>query len=69
MKPGAGVGLTSTTVALTLTTGVMEAVGFLVLGPIFMAVRTDNLLFLSFALAGAAGLSPASAADESRTTR
>lgn len=61
MKPRAGVGLTSVMVALTLTTGMIEAVSFLVLGPVFTAVQTGNLLFLSFALTGAAGLSPAAA--------
>jgi uncharacterized membrane protein YoaK (UPF0700 family) len=39
----------------------IEAVSFLVLGPVFTAVQTGNLLFLSFALTGAAGLSPAAA--------
>ncbi|WP_406198459.1 DUF1275 domain-containing protein [Streptomyces europaeiscabiei] len=61
MNPRAGVGLTSVMVALTLTTGMIEAVSFLVLGPVFTAVQTGNLLFLSFALTGAAGLSPAAA--------
>ena len=60
-KPRAGVGLTSVMVALTLTTGMIEAVSFLVLGPVFTAVQTGNLLFLSFALTGAVGLSPAAA--------
>ncbi|MFF9776809.1 YoaK family protein [Streptomyces sp. NPDC013978] len=59
MKPRAGVGLTSIMVVLTVTTGMIEAVSFLVLGPVFTAVQTGNLLFLSFALTGAAGLSPA----------
>ncbi|MEI5523999.1 YoaK family protein [Streptomyces brasiliscabiei] len=61
MKPSAGVGLTSAMVALTVTTGMIEAVSFLVLGPVFTAVQTGNLLFLSFALTGVAGLSPAAA--------
>ncbi|MDX3834721.1 YoaK family protein [Streptomyces europaeiscabiei] len=60
-KPRAGVGLTSVMVALTLTTGMIEAVSFLVLGPVFTAVQTGNLLFFSFALTGAVGLSPAAA--------
>ncbi|MFF6781918.1 DUF1275 family protein [Streptomyces sp. NPDC012510] len=59
MKPRAGVGLTSIMVVPTVTTGVIEAVSFLVLGPVFTAVQTGNLLFLSFALTGAPGLSPA----------
>ncbi|MFJ4472057.1 YoaK family protein [Streptomyces sp. NPDC089424] len=61
MKPRAGVGLTSAMVLLTLVTGMIEAVSFLVLGPAFTAVQTGNLLFLAFALIGAAELSPAAA--------
>ncbi|MEV7994163.1 YoaK family protein [Streptomyces sp. NPDC086077] len=61
MKPKAGVGLTSALVVLTLTTGMIEAVSFLVLGPTFTAVQTGNILFLAFALIGAAKLSPAAA--------
>ncbi|MBV7697029.1 YoaK family protein [Streptomyces sp. TRM70350] len=61
MKPRAGVALTSVMVVLTLTTGVIEAVSFLVLGPVFTAVQTGNLLFLGFALTGAPGLSPVAA--------
>ncbi|MGJ5833466.1 YoaK family protein [Streptomyces ossamyceticus] len=59
MKPRAGVALTSVMMALTLTTGMIEAVSFLVLGPVFTAVQKGNLLFLAFALAGATDLSPA----------
>ncbi|MGV9316848.1 YoaK family protein [Streptomyces sp. NPDC003691] len=59
MKPPAGPALAVTTVVLTLTTGVVEAVSFLVLGPVFTAVQTGNLLLLGFALADAGGLSPA----------
>ncbi|MFG3658105.1 YoaK family protein [Streptomyces sp. NPDC047706] len=62
MKPRSGVGLTSAMVVLTLTTGMIEAVSFLVLGPAFTAVQTGNILFLAFALAGAADLPPAPAA-------
>lgn len=51
--------LTWEMVALTLTTGMVEAVSFLALGPVFTAVQTGTMLFLSFALAGVAGLSVA----------
>lgn len=58
--PKSGTALTATMVALTMTTGVIEAVSFLVLGPIFTAVQTGNLLFLGFAITGAEpDLSPA----------
>ncbi|MGW1543745.1 YoaK family protein [Streptomyces sp. NPDC002309] len=60
-EPGTGVGLTSAMMVLTLATGMIEAVSFLVLGPTFTAVQTGNLLFLAFALIGAAELSPAAA--------
>ncbi|GHG53656.1 YoaK family protein [Streptomyces griseocarneus] len=61
MRPAPGAALTTAMVALTLTTGMVEAVSFLVLGPVFTAVQTGNLLFLGFALAGEGGLSPAAA--------
>lgn len=48
-------------IVLTLTTGMIEAVSFLALGPVFTAMQTGNLLLLAFALTGAAGLSPAAA--------
>lgn len=44
---------------LTVSTGVVEAVSYLALGPVFTAVQTGNVLFLSFALAGQPGLPPA----------
>ncbi|AZK92576.1 MULTISPECIES: YoaK family protein [Streptomyces] len=62
MKPPAGSALTTTMVVLTLTTGIIEAVSFLVLGPVFTAVQTGNLLLLGFAVAGEGGLSPAASA-------
>ncbi|MFD3944293.1 YoaK family protein [Streptomyces sp. NPDC058579] len=61
MKPRAGGALTSIMVVLTMTTGMIEAVSFLALGPVFTAMQTGNLLLLAFALTGAAGLSPAAA--------
>ncbi|MEU1377815.1 YoaK family protein [Streptomyces triculaminicus] len=61
MRPAPGAALTTAMVALTLTTGMVEAVSFLVLGPVFTAVQTGNLLFLGFAIAGEGGLSPTAA--------
>ncbi|WP_328680895.1 DUF1275 domain-containing protein [Streptomyces sp. NBC_00322] len=49
-KPGHG--LTSLMAALTLTTGMVEAVSLLALGPVFTAMQTGNTLFLGFALVG-----------------
>ncbi|MFE0424432.1 DUF1275 family protein, partial [Streptomyces sp. NPDC058953] len=59
MKPASGPALTAALTALTLTTGMIEAVSFLALGPAFTAVQTGNLLLLGFAVAGEGGLSPA----------
>ena len=47
--------------ALTLVTGLVDAFSFLVLGHVFVANMTGNVVFLAFALAGASGFSiPAS---------
>ncbi|MGP4089973.1 YoaK family protein [Streptomyces sp. KR55] len=47
--------------ALTVVTGVVDAVSYLALGHVFVANMTGNVVFLGFALAGADGLSaPAS---------
>jgi uncharacterized membrane protein YoaK (UPF0700 family) len=43
--------------ALTLVTGIVDAVSFLGLGHIFTANMTGNVVFLGFAAAGAPGLS------------
>ncbi|MEU8570987.1 YoaK family protein [Streptomyces pathocidini] len=59
MEPKPGTALTVAMVALTLTTGMVEAVSFLALGPVFTAVQTGNTLFLGFAVAGAGELSAA----------
>ncbi|MGW4162090.1 YoaK family protein [Streptomyces sp. NPDC004788] len=49
--------------ALTVVTGLVDAVSFLGLGHVFVANMTGNVVFLGFALAGGAELSaPASAA-------
>jgi uncharacterized membrane protein YoaK (UPF0700 family) len=44
-------------VALTLLTGLVDAVSYLRLGHVFVANMTGNVVFLGFALAGAGGLS------------
>jgi uncharacterized membrane protein YoaK (UPF0700 family) len=44
-------------VALTFLTGVVDAVSYLKFGHVFVANMTGNIVFLGFALAGAAGLS------------
>jgi uncharacterized membrane protein YoaK (UPF0700 family) len=44
-------------VALTVLTGVVDAVSYLGLGHVFVANMTGNVVFLGFALAGASGLS------------
>jgi uncharacterized membrane protein YoaK (UPF0700 family) len=46
-------------VALTLLTGLVDAVSYLRLGHVFVANMTGNVVFLGFALAGAGGLSAA----------
>jgi uncharacterized membrane protein YoaK (UPF0700 family) len=47
-------------IALTLLTGVVDAVSYLALGHVFVANMTGNVVFLGFAIAGAGGLSAAS---------
>src|SRR5271167_4199278 len=48
-------------VGLTFLTGVVDAVSYLMLGHVFVANMTGNVVFVGFALAGASGLSaPAS---------
>jgi uncharacterized membrane protein YoaK (UPF0700 family) len=44
-------------VTLTFLTGVVDAVSYLMLGHVFVANMTGNVVFLGFALAGASGLS------------
>jgi len=44
-------------VALTVLTGLVDAVSYLKLGHVFVANMTGNVVFLGFALAGAGGLS------------
>jgi uncharacterized membrane protein YoaK (UPF0700 family) len=57
MKPRPGPALTTVMVLLTVTTGMVEAVSFLALGPVFAAVQTGSLLLLGFAIGGAPGIS------------
>lgn len=53
--------LPSLLVAMTLVTGLIDAFSYLVLGHVFVANMTGNVVFLAFALAGASGFStPAS---------
>src|SRR5690349_21858580 len=42
---------------LTVLTGVVDAVSILALGRVFVANMTGNVVFIGFALAGAAGFS------------
>jgi uncharacterized membrane protein YoaK (UPF0700 family) len=44
-------------VALTVLTGLVDAVSYLKLGHVFVANMTGNVVFLGFAIAGAGGLS------------
>jgi uncharacterized membrane protein YoaK (UPF0700 family) len=43
--------------ALTVVTGLVDAVSYLMLGHVFVANMTGNVVFLGFALAGASGFS------------
>ena len=63
-RAGSGQGrLPGVLVALTVVTGLVDAVSYLALGHVFVANMTGNVVFLGFALAGAPGLSaPASLA-------
>ncbi|WP_035803169.1 YoaK family protein [Kitasatospora mediocidica] len=47
---------------LTLVTGLVDAVSYLLLGRVFVANMTGNVVFLGFALAGAPGFSLAASA-------
>src|SRR5947209_4698274 len=44
-------------VAMTLVTGLVDAFSYLVLGHVFVANMTGNVVFLAFALADASGFS------------
>jgi uncharacterized membrane protein YoaK (UPF0700 family) len=63
MKPVAS--KTDTTIsllALTFTTGLIDALSFIALGRVFTANMTGNIVFLAFAIAGVQGLSAAGSA-------
>jgi uncharacterized membrane protein YoaK (UPF0700 family) len=49
--------LPSLLVVMTVVTGLVDAFSYLVLGHVFVANMTGNVVFLGFALAGAAGFS------------
>src|SRR5260370_30848742 len=49
--------LPSLLVAMTLVPGLVDAFSYLVLGHVFVANMTGNVVFLAFALAGASGFS------------
>lgn len=51
--------LAAVLVALTVSTGLVDAYSFLSLGHVFVANMTGNVLFLAFSLAGTAGFSRA----------
>jgi uncharacterized membrane protein YoaK (UPF0700 family) len=50
-------GLAKLFLALTVATGLIDAVSYLALGHVFTANMTGNVVFLAFAVAGAPGLS------------
>jgi len=50
---------------LTVVTGLVDAFSYLVLGHVFVANMTGNVVFLGFALAGAAGTGLLTAAGRS----
>ena len=51
--------LTISLLALTFTTGLIDALSFIALGRVFTANMTGNIVFLAFAIAGVQGLSAA----------
>ena len=51
--------LTISLLALTFTTGLIDALSFIGLGRVFTANMTGNIVFLAFAIAGVPGLSAA----------
>ena len=62
MKPAASNTLTIALVALTFSTGIIDALSFIALGHVFTANMTGNIVFLAFAVGGAQGLSAARSA-------
>src|ERR1700733_10866894 len=55
--PGRHGPLPSLLVSMTLVTGLVDAFSYLVLGHVFVANMTGNVVFLGFAVAGAPGFS------------
>ena len=49
--------LTPLLVALTVVTGLVDSFSYLVLGQVFVANMTGNVVFFAFALAGVGGFS------------
>ena len=49
--------VTATLLAMTAVSGIVDAVSFIALGHVFTANMTGNIVFLGFAIGGAAGLS------------
>lgn len=49
--------LTISLLALTFSTGLIDALSFIALGRVFTANMTGNIVFLAFAVAGVQGLS------------
>src|SRR3954469_13839446 len=64
MQPPVAVGTTLTValLALTFSTGLIDALSFIALGHVFTANMTGNIVFLAFAVGGAQGLSAARSA-------
>ncbi len=48
-------GLTRTLLILTFVTGILDAVSFIALGQVFVAMQTGNVIFLGIGIGGAAG--------------
>jgi uncharacterized membrane protein YoaK (UPF0700 family) len=61
MQSGASTGNRATIalIALTFSTGVIDALSFIALGHVFTANMTGNIVFLAFAVSGTKGLSAA----------
>lgn len=49
--------LTRTLLILTFVTGILDAISFLALGQVFVAMQTGNVIFLGIGVAGGAGAS------------
>jgi uncharacterized membrane protein YoaK (UPF0700 family) len=57
--PAAGTTLTVSLIALTFSTGLIDALSFIALGHVFTANMTGNIIFLAFAVSGIKNLSAA----------